>query len=77
MSEDFEHSVLTEILIIVSQTTFFLLFFFILKHGIVDHQGWMKSREVMQKNIVPLVTVYFAIFTVIAGKINNNILNSI
>lgn len=66
MTEDLEHSVLTEILIVVSQTVFFILLFMSLKYGIIDRYGWMDSKEQIQKNLLPIVAIYFAILTILS-----------
>jgi Ca2+/Na+ antiporter len=65
MYREVEHTVATEILIIVSQSIFFVFLFVILKYGIVDRQGWMNDKEKIRENAIPLIAIYFAILTMI------------
>lgn len=66
MTEQLEHTVATELLIVISQTVFFVFLFLILKYGIVDRQGWMEDKDKVKENIIPLTAVFFAILTIIS-----------
>lgn len=66
MTEQVEHSISTELLIVISQTVFFILLFLSLKYSIIDRYGWMDSKEQIQKNLLPIIAIYFAILTIIS-----------
>jgi hypothetical protein len=64
--ESTNHKLVTEILIVVSQTIFYVFLFFLIKNGLVDRQKMMHSKESLRDNGPQLFAIYFAIFVFIA-----------